>query len=315
MGLQAGLEADTLILLAESLFAYIDMLSAESAEGHSLEQSAIVGELERRRRRLVGLLVRDPVADASEVQAAAADAGWKLPRELAVLAVAGEGSDRVVPRLMADAISDGFGELVCAVIPDPDGPGRRVALEHAVAETGAAAALGTTVAWADASISFARARAALALADDGAPGLVFARDRAGELLLRADPGLAAELAADRLAPLAGLSAGSRTRLTETLRVWLAEQGRLGPVAQRLGVHPQTARYRLSRLRELFGSSLDDPDDRFWIELALRTRAVSEPAGDAAQPAAAPGTGRGSDSAGSVATSGPIAPAAISSDQK
>jgi hypothetical protein len=269
-GLQAGLEPDTLILLAESLFAYIDMLSAESAEGHSLEQSAVAGELERRRRRLVRLLVRDPVADPSEVQAAAADAGWKLPRAVAVLAVAGEGRDAVAPRLVADAISDTLGELVCAVIPDPDGPGRRVALEHAVADTGASAALGTTVAWADASISFARARAALALGVDGSPGLVFARERAGELLLRADPGLAAELAADRLAPLAGLSAGSRTRLTETLTVWLAEQGRLGPVAQRLGVHPQTARYRLNRLRELFGSSLDDPDDRFWLELALRT---------------------------------------------
>src|SRR5580704_16409069 len=119
VGVQAGLEPDTLILLAESLFAYIDMLSAESAEGHSLEQSAIAGELERRRRRLVRLLVRDPGADPSEVQAAVADADWKLPRELAILAVAGEGRDAVVARLEPDAISDTFGELVCAVIPDP----------------------------------------------------------------------------------------------------------------------------------------------------------------------------------------------------
>ncbi|MGZ4288348.1 MAG: helix-turn-helix domain-containing protein, partial [Solirubrobacteraceae bacterium] len=47
------------------------------------------------------------------------------------------------------------------------------------------------------------------------------------------------------------------------------QGRLGPVAKRLGVHPQTVRYRLARLRELFGEALDDPDERFWLELALR----------------------------------------------
>jgi len=72
-----------------------------------------------------------------------------------------------------------------------------------------------------------------------------------------------------LAPLAELPAGSRARLTETLRVWLAEQGRLGQVAARLGVHPQTARYRLARLRELFGEALDDPDERFWLELSLR----------------------------------------------
>ena len=66
-----------------------------------------------------------------------------------------------------------------------------------------------------------------------------------------------------------LSAGSRARLTETLRVWLEEQGRLGPTAERLGVHPQTARYRIGRLRELFGAGLEDPDERFWLELALR----------------------------------------------
>jgi DNA-binding PucR family transcriptional regulator len=41
------------------------------------------------------------------------------------------------------------------------------------------------------------------------------------------------------------------------------------VAERLGIHPQTARYRMARLRELFGDRLEDPDERFWLELALR----------------------------------------------
>jgi DNA-binding PucR family transcriptional regulator len=35
------------------------------------------------------------------------------------------------------------------------------------------------------------------------------------------------------------------------------------------VHPQTVRYRLGRLRELYGERLDDPDQRFQLELALR----------------------------------------------
>jgi DNA-binding PucR family transcriptional regulator len=99
--------------------------------------------------------------------------------------------------------------------------------------------------------------------------VIVAGERTGELLLRSDRALAAELAAERLAPLSGLSAGSRRRLEKTLRVWLAEQGRLGPVAAALEIHPQTARYRLGRLRELFGRDLDDPDGRFWLELALR----------------------------------------------
>jgi PucR C-terminal helix-turn-helix domain len=267
-GVEAGLDPDTLYLLAESIFAYIDVLSAESAEGHALEQSAAAGEAELRRRRLVRLLIRDPPVDAGTAATAASDAGWSLPRTLAAVAIAGEGRDAAVSRLPPDAIADSIGELTCALLPDPDGPGRHAELERAVSEAGAVAGLGTTVEWSAAALSFARARGALDLCD-GRASLIVARERAGELLLNSDRLLTRELAADHLAPLADLPAGSKARLTETLRVWLAEQGRLGQVAERLGVHPQTARYRLARLRELFGDALDDPDQRFWLELSLR----------------------------------------------
>jgi hypothetical protein len=267
-GAAAGLEPDTLYLLAESLFAYIDGLSAESAEGHALEQTAAAGEAELRRRRLARMLVREPPEDPSVVTAAAADARWSLPRSVAVLAVAGDHRDRVPPRLPADAICEALGDVVCAVVPDPDGPRRRAMLERAVLDAGAVAGLGTTVHWSEAALSFARAQAALGLAI-GVPALVVAGDRAGDLLLRGDLRLAAEFATERLAPLEQLSPASRRRFTDTLRVWLAEQGRLGQVARRLEIHPQTVRYRVARLRELFGERLDDPDDRFWLELALR----------------------------------------------
>ena len=269
-GVDAGLEPETLYLLAESLFAYIDVLSAESAAGHALEQSAAASEAELSRRRLVRALVREPPLDPGAVQAAASEAGWQLPRRLAVLAIGGEQRGPASKRLAPDTIADSIGEIAVAIIPDPEGPGRRSALERAMIESAAVAALGPSVEWQDGAVSFARARAALGLGlADGHPALVDARERAGELLLRSDPRLAAELAADRLAPLQRLSPGSRSRMTETLRMWLAEQGRLTQVAERLGVHPQTARYRLARLRELFGTALDDPDERFWLELALR----------------------------------------------
>jgi hypothetical protein len=268
VGVQAGLEPDTLYLLAESLFAYIDVLSAESAEGHALEQSAAAGEAEQRRRRLVRLLMREPRAEASAVRAAASEAGWPLPRLLAVLAISRPGRNRVAGRLPAGVIAETIADTLVAVIPDPEGPGRRAAAQRAVAEAGAAAGLGPAVEWGSAPLSLARARAALALAD-GPGRLVVAREHAGRLLLRSDPGLAEDLARDRLAPLTELSAGQRERLTETLRMWLAEQGRLSRVAQRLDVHPQTVRYRVGQLRDLFGVALDDPDDRFWLEVALR----------------------------------------------
>jgi PucR C-terminal helix-turn-helix domain len=268
VGVEAGLEPDTLYLLAESIFAYIDVLSAESAEGHALEQSAAASEAELRRRRLVRMLVRDPPLDPAAIEAAANEAAWQLPRTLAVLAIGDHQRGPAALRLPADAIADTIGEISVAIVPDPDGPGRQASIERAVVEAGASAGLGTTVDWPEAAVSFARAQAALQLAD-GNVWLIVARERAGELLLKSDPRLAWELATDRLRPLERLAAGSRTRLTETLKAWLAEQGRLTPAAQRLGIHPQTARYRLARLRELFGDALDDPDQRFWLELALR----------------------------------------------
>jgi hypothetical protein len=267
-GVAAELEPDTLYLLAESIFAYIDALSAESAEGHALEQSAAASEAELRRRRLVRLLIREPAAEPSMIEAAARGAGWPLPRTLAVLAVGGGQREPAAAHLPPEAIIETIGEIVCAIVPDPDGPGRRAQIARAIVEVGASGGLGTTVSWNEAAVSFARARGALALAD-GRPGLTVAREKAGELLLAAEPDLARELASDRLAPLAELPPGSKARMTETLGVWLAEQGRLKPVAERLGVHPQTARYRIRRLRELFGGALDDPEQRFWLALSLR----------------------------------------------
>ncbi len=267
-GSQAGLAPATMYLLAEAIFAYIDVLSAESAEGHALERSAVAGEAERRGRRLVRLLVAEPPAAPATVRAAASDAGWLLPRTLAALALARDDRTPRTVHLPHGALAETIGEVDCALVPDPDGPGRREELRRSIEDAGLSAGLGTTVGWSQAALSFARARGALALADGG-PRLVVASERAGELLLASAPGLAAEIAAQRLAPLRALRRSSRARLTESLGAWIAEQGRVGPTAQRLGVHPQTVRYRLARLRELFGPALDDPDERFWLELALR----------------------------------------------
>ncbi|MBA3299308.1 MAG: helix-turn-helix domain-containing protein, partial [Thermoleophilaceae bacterium] len=56
----------------------------------------------------------------------------------------------------------------------------------------------------------------------------------------------------------------------TLLEWLRHRGRTELVAESLHVHPQTVRYRLARLRELYGERLENPDGRFELELALRS---------------------------------------------
>jgi hypothetical protein len=162
-GVAAGLDPDTLYLLAEGIFAYIDVLSSESAAGHAAEQSAAAGEAQLRRRQLVRMLVREPPADAAAVRSAAASAEWSPPRSLAVVAIAGDRRDLAVSRLPVGTISEDVGELACAIVADPDGPGRRAEIERAITEAGACAGLGTTVEWGRAAVSFQRARAALAL--------------------------------------------------------------------------------------------------------------------------------------------------------
>jgi len=269
-GVAAGLEPEVLYALAESIFAYIDELSAKSAEGFALEQSAAVGERRAQRQRLARLLVRDPPADPMSVEEAARAAGWRLPERLAALALAEGDRARVLPRLPGDAIAETVGEVVCALVPDPDRRDRRARLVQAAGAR--RVAMGPVVGWSEAALSFARARALLDLAADdvvSAHGLIDAREHAAALLLRSDRRLAAELAHDRLAALDALPAGPRARLTATLAAWLAEQGRLQAVAERLHVHPQTVRYRLAQLRELLGDALEDPDGRFELELALR----------------------------------------------
>ena len=58
-------------------------------------------------------------------------------------------------------------------------------------------------------------------------------------------------------------------MRETALAYVRHGGNAVAMAAELHVHPQTARYRIARLRELLGEQLDDPDARFELELALR----------------------------------------------
>ncbi len=274
-GERAGVEPQTLYRLAESIFAYIDELSGESIEGYASEQAASAGERQRLRRRLASLLAQSPAADPLAVEAAATAAGWELAPEVAAVAAEGDGGDRLATRLGPDALAVPTSSASCALVPDPMAPGRRAQIAAATGDR--AATLGPTVPWREAAVSIERATATLALVGDhsipAGGGLVLADDHDVELLLHADPRLTRDLATKALAPLDDETAASRGRLSETLAAWLAHRGRTEQVASVLHVHPQTVRYRLTRLRDLFGEALDDPHARLRLELALRAPPV------------------------------------------
>jgi hypothetical protein len=269
-GRRANLDPEPLTLLAEAIFAYIDELSADSVEGYAEAQAAVEDVRRRRRQEVLSLLLRDPPASAADLAAVAKAAGWKLPGQVAAAACRDDELGAILGRLPADAlvtVLDGSG---CVVIPDPTGPGREEQLRRAAANR--TLALGPPTDPRDAAKSWELASALLvASTAEGAvgAGLLRAEDHLGDLLLASNPVLTTLLAAHRLAPLDDLTPRAQERMRETALAYLRHRGNAVAMAADLQIHPQTARYRLARLRELFGEDLEDPDARFELELALR----------------------------------------------
>ena len=74
-----------------------------------------------------------------------------------------------------------------------------------------------------------------------------------------------------LAPLAAQDARSHGRLMETLAAFVAANGNALHAAERLYIHRNTLKYRLRQIEKALGGSLDDPDLRLKLQLALYVR--------------------------------------------
>jgi PucR C-terminal helix-turn-helix domain len=269
-GRRAGLDAEVLSVLAEAIFAYIDELSADSVEGYAEAQAEREDERRRRRRALAALLVREPPAEPADVQAAAQAAGWALPRGVAALACATEDLGPVARRLPSDTLATVLDDVGCLLLPDPDGPGRGADLRRAAGA--GRLAIGPAVAPAELRVSWSLALATLRAARAGAlpaADLHVAEERLADLLLFEGSALLRRIAARRLSALEALKPKPAQRMRETALAFLRHRGSPTAMAKELHVHPQTARYRTARLRELLGDQLDDPNARFELELALR----------------------------------------------
>lgn len=275
-GERAGLEPAVLYRTAEAIFAYLDRLAAASVLGYAQEQSLQAGSAQAHRHALVELLSRWPAAAQPDVERAAAQAGWPVPARVAAVAVGDVDPVALARRLPVGTLGAALEPVGVLLVPDPDGPGR---VDRLAAGLGPArAVVGPTLDWAHAHHSLARVLAAWPLhaaGGLGAAAVVRADDHLLALLLAADPVLGHDLVRLRLGPLAALPAGARLRAEQTLRAWLDAHGDVPRAAEVLDVHPQTVRYRLVGLREVFGDGLDDPVVRLELALALR---ATPPAG-------------------------------------
>ncbi|HEX6687462.1 MAG TPA: helix-turn-helix domain-containing protein [Solirubrobacterales bacterium] len=268
-GRKANLDAEVLSLLAEAIFAYIDELSADSVEGYAEAQAELEDERRRRAAELAALLVREPPADRADIRSAAKLAGWQLPGRVAALACQADEVGTIARLLPADLLAtvvDGSG---CLLFPDPEGPGRPDQIERVAGDL--SVALGPAGDLLDLPASWSLARAALRAMEAGTlpAGPVRADDHLADLLLIEGSTLSARIAARRLAPLESLTEKARVRMHETALAYVRHEGNAVAMASALHVHPQTARYRIARLRELLGDQLEDPDARFELEIALR----------------------------------------------
>ncbi len=251
--------------LAEAMFAYIDRLAGESVEGYAEAQLREAGDLGRRRSELAEALVSG-IAAEPEIARAAEAARWPLPRTVACLAVAGERAERAGRRLSGETLSLSLGESTAIVVPHPGSLEREAAL--LTERLGLTAGLGPAVPLAEARSSMQLAGRALELTSPEEPFAVAERCLP-RIVLGSAPEVLGVLRERLLAPLRGETPASRIRLEATLLQWLRHRGSQNAIAAELSIHPQTVRYRIRRLRELMGAALDDPEQRFALEMALR----------------------------------------------
>src|SRR5205085_7148317 len=248
--LQLGVPVETIAGLAAVIFAAVEQLSSSSLRGYERAQTTAEHAHEQLRHELAELLLSDR-CDMAALRIAASRAKWTLPRHAAVVLI---NPDNEVGRVLLGRLDDSCLQLrrpqmLVTIVPDPEGPGQRKRL--ATALRGAGAVVGVTVPLDRLPASLGLAEHALRLKHVLPDDPLFVDEHLDAMLVHRDDRLLAALRRQYLAPLAQLSEGNRDRLSETLKSWLMNMGNRKAVADELHVHPQTVRYRLDRLRELF----------------------------------------------------------------
>jgi hypothetical protein len=264
---ESGLPAPTLAQFAELVFAYIDQLSAASVAGHT-DELETTGRVRQRYLEQLGQALLSG-APAQALVAGAERADWTPPDTLtAVLLPSARVRGALAllePRTLAVAhelTGDQDAETSVLLVPGTGGRSRAHLLRTLA---GRPAVVGPERPWTQVAASYRRALRALPLLVDDA---VDTDKHLAALVLGADPEALADLRARVLAPLSSLRPATAERLAETLRSWLLHQGRREDVAADLVVHPQTVRYRMTQLRDLYGDRLQDPATVLELTVAL-----------------------------------------------
>ncbi|MFF7791468.1 helix-turn-helix domain-containing protein [Streptomyces sp. NPDC007991] len=276
-----GLGSAVVSALGELALHTAHEVAEAAARGYAEERLRSSDQLERQRRRLIGLLLGDGPVSPEAVHDLAHAARWPVPRQVAVVALASSPDIReeTWPLTTSDILVDMESRPPRMLVPDPHNQSHFAGRAFALAIRDRPAAIGPTVPLAQAARSLLWATRALGLMGRGIlprQEVVRCVDHLSTLLLHSDEPLLGELRSHVLAPLDTVSEGQRSRHAETLLAWLLSGSNVPDVAARLHLHPQSVRYRLRRLRQLFGDALDDPNTRLDLILALRAESLRQP---------------------------------------
>lgn len=266
--------------LADALFDYLDHLRDQLAEGFELGRRPGPQTREGARSRLFQLFLADRPPrpdptylmgiDGALLRDLAETAEWEVPATVTALVVSYHGEPPTVPESPELLVRTGS-RRVLVLCPAGDEeelierisrsqPGLRIAMSWPVAPGLA----GTALRWCQRALDLVR------LGVIAPASVIDCAAEASQLWLHAEPAMRQHLCQELLQPLLAESTHSRTILSETLLAWVETRDSAPAIASRLGVHPQTVRYRWRRVNELFGEALADPESVLRLTLVLKS---------------------------------------------
>ena len=281
-------------LLSLRLFDFVQDATAALLGGYVNEEAQRVTSRVREQAALVDRLLEASWADEDEIQSHAKELGIVIDPPCALLLVT-DGAAPEPGRLRGAAT-----RLAAAVADAVEGPTRSTPVPHVIvfvpdAARGTWSDLVSTadevggrddlyVACVEPVLQLRALYAAYRRAQRDLVYVAAARSGHGAVALkevRAYRILACAPVEDRLdfvqqtlGPIFELSDTKAVELLDTVEALYDNRGHVGTVAAELGIHEKTVRYRLRRVQDLTGLSVDVPGDRLQLDMAVRLRRLA-----------------------------------------
>lgn len=264
------LSTETLGHLGDALFAYVEHLAQQAQLGFDGANRAFDQSPDMVLRRLIDAILDG--ASLAEIRTHASSATWAIPSMFVVVRVE-PPTDQPVPLLPTLTARHLMRIEPTSAVIVTDAEALPSLLEELSAKApGTRIATSWPILFDDAPDALRWTQRALDLVASGvipATPIVDCGVHRTQLWLHAEPALRQRMCQDLLQPLLAETPNSREILSETLLAWLESRDSAPAIAAKLGVHPQTVRYRWKRINELFGDDLRDPEFVIQVTLLLK----------------------------------------------